>query len=89
MSVRDWRGPANIEVDGDRLYGTTGGLIDRNTSYKPVHRCCISLSTCMMLQLEIIRDYARKWGVLWICKHNLPTTHNPPPAGSKLSGQCL
>lgn len=28
---------------------------------------------------ESIRDYARRWGVLGICKHGLPLTHNPPP----------
>lgn len=25
-----------------------------------------------------IRDYARRWGVLRICRHGLPASHNPP-----------
>ncbi|MCI0485773.1 MAG: hypothetical protein L0229_04145 [Blastocatellia bacterium] len=28
---------------------------------------------------ERIRDYARRWGILDVCKHDLPFTHNPAP----------
>jgi len=28
-----------------------------------------------------ILNYARRWGVLAICEHDLPTTHNPPRYG--------
>jgi len=27
----------------------------------------------------LIRDFAAQWGVLYICKHALPSTHNPTP----------
>jgi hypothetical protein len=30
-----------------------------------------------------IRDYARRWGVLRICDHGLPATHNPQPVPVK------
>src|SRR5207247_2601592 len=29
---------------------------------------------------ETIRDYARRWGVLGICRHGLPASHNPQRA---------
>jgi hypothetical protein len=34
---------------------------------------------------ERIRDFARRWGVLSICEHDLPASHNPPRAATRLS----
>lgn len=32
-----------------------------------------------------VLGYARRWGVLGICRHGLPASHSPPPAGLRQS----
>jgi len=36
---------------------------------------------------ESIRDFARQWGILRICKHGLPATHSNSPYGSVYFGE--
>jgi hypothetical protein len=33
-------------------------------------------------QPERIREFAERWGMLGICEHGLPDSHNPPPVGA-------
>jgi hypothetical protein len=36
---------------------------------------------------QVIRDFARQWGVLKLCKHGLPATHSHSPNGSVYFGE--
>jgi hypothetical protein len=36
---------------------------------------------------QAIRDFARQWGVLRLCKHGLPATHSHSPNGSVFFGE--
>lgn len=80
IALRYWRAPLNIELDGDRL---VWGYSRPNQGEQIIQAGPQMLYKFVNLydaQAENIQDYARRWGLLWICKHNLPTTHNPPPA---------
>jgi hypothetical protein len=76
MATSRWLVPV-VELEGERLvwkdatipsqYARPGpGLLER---FIELHGAAP----------PAIRAYARRWGVLGICKHQLPATHNPEP----------
>ncbi len=72
--------PAVIELsqNRDRLLWQWG---DGDSSTMPGPGMLDAFVHLTDAQPERIRDYARRWGILGICKHGLPATHNPPPPG--------
>lgn len=76
-----WSVPGAIEVkDGDLIYWSP--FPPDGKSGRFIHSGPGLLDQFLKLAdatPEKIRDYARRWGVLQICQHGLPASHNPQP----------
>jgi hypothetical protein len=72
--------PGEVELDGDRLVwrGVVAGMERTEYSNKDLLDRFITLADADKRQ---ILSYARKWGVLHICEHGLPASHNPQHFG--------
>lgn len=70
-----WVVPSGIELQGDQL-------IWREFPARQVSAGPKLLEEFVRLAdrpAEAVLSYARRWGVLGICEHGLPLSHNPPP----------
>lgn len=75
VSTDEWTVPDAIELDGQKLAWTTRVGPPRFVEpHKGLLEEFIHLSDA---HPERIRDYARRWGILRICVHGLPASHNP------------
>ncbi|HKS27868.1 MAG TPA: hypothetical protein VJS44_08620 [Pyrinomonadaceae bacterium] len=45
---------------------------------EPEEGLIIEFANLAFVEAETILQFAQTWGVLGLCKHNLPATHNPP-----------
>jgi hypothetical protein len=64
--------PALVEVDNNRLYWAYAAKKEKGVRPDLLENF-IHLSQA---PLEQIRDFAKQWGVLEICKHGYPSSHN-------------
>jgi hypothetical protein len=73
-----WRIPPAVDVNGDRLVwiNDPGPPVRYARSGKELLEHFVRLADA---PAERIKAYARRWGVLNICEHGLPASHNPPP----------
>jgi hypothetical protein len=70
-----------IKIEGDRLYWREN-LEGNGWGWYPIHSGPGLLEGFVRLtdaSPEAICTFARRWGVLRICHHGLPATHNPRP----------
>jgi len=86
-----WRVPSWVGVRGDRLeYRYTRGLKESRQQrwVRPDREFLEKFLQLAEAPAEKILAYARKWGVLEICEHNLPTSHQPGafPSDSEIPG---
>jgi hypothetical protein len=85
FETRAYLRPASIELDGDTLVWANGrddeGMWQRRR--QPGKGMLEGFIVLANARPEGILRYARKWGVLDLCHHGLPHTHNaaPPPFG--------
>ncbi len=81
----EWRVPGTVELDGDRLVWEWGdpAHVRFSRSGNDLLEDFVRLADTPS---DAIRDYARKWGVLRICAHGEPMSHNP---GGSDSPACL
>ncbi|HXG66630.1 MAG TPA: hypothetical protein VNO70_16135 [Blastocatellia bacterium] len=71
--------PARVELDGARL---AWRLRDGEQEWRRVHpgkNLLVDFVNLADGPDETIEWYASRWGVLGICEHGLPASHNPPP----------
>jgi hypothetical protein len=87
-ALDQWRIPEFVTVRGDRLVWHEG-LGRASRSKRGLLEEFLGLAD---QTAERIQKYAQRWGVLGICEHGLPLTHNPPPrplpAGSSTFTWC-
>lgn len=69
------RVPTEIDLDGDRLVWTWSQ--DAYRTVRPDDRMLTQFVKLDDASDEQILRYARRWGVLEICRHNVPRTHKP------------
>jgi hypothetical protein len=74
--------PPVVELEGNRLYWSrakeVNGRITGGTLKAESPAMMEEFLRLADASPEKIRDFARHWGVLEICKHSLPRSHNPP-----------
>lgn len=75
---RQYRVPAVIGVDCGLLIWRWDKALTRNPPRPKAHGLGLLMEFMRLVdaQPETILAFARKWGVLEICKHGLPSTHN-------------
>jgi hypothetical protein len=81
LATGEWACPDVIEVEGDRLYWRNN-LEGDGWGYYPITSGPGLLEGFIRLadaSPEAVHTFARRWGVLGICHHGLPATHNPRP----------
>jgi hypothetical protein len=76
-----WFAPGQVDIRGDRLvwdyYAKDGVTLGPEVQLKEgLLEQFVGLADA---PAERIRDFAARWGVLLICEHRLPISHNPPP----------
>lgn len=79
--------PPLIEVEGEMLiYERAGpaGVFQREV--EPEEQMIWQFIELAEAEPEAILKFARRWGVLGICPHLLPTSHNPPPLNAAGNG---
>jgi hypothetical protein len=78
VTTEGWRVPAVVELEGTHLRWSfcDGDQLGKVISPRPgLLEAFVALVDASP---EAIRDYARKWGVLWICDHGVPAGHSMP-----------
>jgi len=71
--------PGAVELDGDRLIWSP-----QNSRYKRILSTMLDsfIGLCDADDFPIaVLSFAKKWGVLGVCEHDLPCSHNPGPSG--------
>lgn len=77
--------PAEIELEGSEIRWNPQ---DANFVTKEVKKeLLLDFARLVLVGSESILEFARSWGVLGLCEHGLPATHNP--AQHSLSGQVI
>src|SRR5262245_59552954 len=84
--ITHWRRPTIVKVEDDQLIYSIRNrkvLQDANQPFEPLK------SFLKLADIEIgekaekrIVEFAKRWGVLGICNHGLPSSHNDPPTFS-------
>ena len=84
----EWRRPALIELDGEQLLYSAASDSEPIRSERSLLDGFLDLAESSP---EAILKYARQFGVLELCEHDLPRAHNPPTAyeGAGIAVQCL
>ncbi len=78
--LAQWVRPAVVELEGERLrweYFDKNAVLGRHGRMGP--GLLAEFPKLADAPSLAIRDYARRWGVLSICQHGWPSSHNPPP----------
>ena len=78
MITEGWRVPAVVELQGNHLrwsYRDGDRLGKTIRAHPKLLEVFVELADA---DPEVIRDYARKWGVLMICEHGVPAGHSAP-----------
>src|SRR5687768_9712967 len=73
----EWNKPSVVNVEGESLVYSARGLIvqpDPKHPFEPLD----SFIRLEGTESKEIAGFARKWGVLGICEHGLPSTHQSP-----------
>ena len=76
MAADQWRVPLAVELAGEWLAWEWGEGPDGRfvQSARPLLEDFAALADA---PADRIRDYARRWGVLYVCEHFKPRSHNP------------
>lgn len=91
-----WTVPTEIELDGDRLIWRPPSSFGGGGAYRrrgPEPGILASFTHLVDAPPARYLTYARTWGVLELCEHGIPATHNPVPApvpghATRLSAAC-
>src|SRR5205809_197357 len=70
--------PSRVALEGDRL--VFRDVWDFGPRVQPGAPMLTEFVKLRDAPAERIRNYAARWGLLFICEHGLPITHNPPQA---------
>lgn len=84
MASNRWRIPPDIDLEVERLVWTDRLMPIREA--RPTEGMLERFVALSGAAPERVVTYARRWGVLGICRHSLPMTHNPPPIPRKPGG---
>lgn len=71
----EWPTPGDVRTDGDQLLWTTPTW-DRATASAANGTLLADFLGLAEADAEQIADFARRWGVLGLCRHGLPRGHN-------------
>jgi hypothetical protein len=68
--------PVKVELDNGLLIWNVEESKFTTKEYE--EGLVIDFANLAFVEAETILEFAQTWGVLGLCKHNLPATHNPP-----------
>src|SRR5436853_3942166 len=74
--ILGWRRPGEVRVEGDKLVYSARSVPTYLNPDEPFEILQGFLDLEGAASNKIVR-FARRWGVLGICEHKLPATHNP------------
>jgi hypothetical protein len=76
VAATSWRVPIGVHLDGDRLVWPEHRWVER-AGEDCDERFLLRFANLADAKDEEILQFARKWGVLELCAHGLPATHQP------------
>lgn len=79
VSQRAWGIPAYLELDGDRLMWRHLQGQRWPEPGQPGPKMLEDFFQLAEAQPARVLGYARRWGILTLCEHGCPASHNPPP----------
>ena len=68
-----------VEVQGDRLVWWITNDRDLGQQVAAPADLLLKFSRLATVKPARIREFAAEWGLLCICEHGVPASHNPPP----------
>jgi len=79
VAALEWQAPAWVRADGPFLLWQPGSHAPLVAPRKGMLEAFLALGDAPP---QRIAAFASRWGVLGICEHDLPCSHNPPPIGA-------
>src|ERR1019366_6695571 len=75
-----WPVPTIIRIEGDRIYWTWGD--EPSKEIGPTKRMLESFYCLADASDKQILAFAKEYGIIFVCEHNLPLGHTTNPTGS-------